>query len=1229
MHLKSLTIRGFKSFASATTFDFEPGVTAVVGPNGSGKSNVVDALAWVMGEQGAKSLRGGSMEDVIFAGTAERQPLGRASVSLTIDNADGVLPIEYAEVTISRTMFRSGGSEYTINSRKCRLLDIQELLSDSGLGREMHVIVGQGQLDQILHATPEQRRGFIEEAAGVLKHRRRRDRTARKLESMQGNLERLHDLVGEISRQLAPLGRQAKVARRAQRIQHDVRDALSRLIADDLVRISTQLHESAGSEEADRAELAQLREAISVCDEELEELNQRAAAQQSTAQALAEGHHRVERVQERLRSVASLARERSGSLLAASRVEPSGRDPQKLRDQAEAVAAEADEAAGAVDVARSALEDATAQRAEAEEQLNAEEERLRGLLRAAADRRAGLARLEGQLNTAQNSIESAQDRYRRASEQHDAAVVTRDDAHAEFTELEQSIAGIETGEAGLDEAYENAVQAHEQIRAHYDDLTAQQAQLAGEITELSARLSGLQAAAAPRDGAAALHRDYPHTVGDRLAETISIEPGWETAVALCLGSLDTALLAPDAQSAEHALQWLQEHDAGRAQLVYPEPRSADTSGGDQQDIQAASRGAEPDGPSSSSLREYSAVRACDVVEVPDDIAEPVYAVLRGAVLCTEATAARQLLQYEGVTMVVTTAGEIVRRGHREGGTASVHHEISITAQIQQLTQTREQTQARQGQVQTLIEQAEAQIRESEAQVNETLEALHASDADLHATTERLGRLRTDISTAQERLRAAEEEAAAAREAEGRGRAEHAAAQSRLEAAREDDTEEDPSTDDRDRLAETASARRQREVDARLTLRAGEDRHSQLGERAAALRRSAQAEESRAAQARALAQDRRMRAAEAEAVQAEAEDAVVSLDDTLRRSAAAREAAQAAHAGLAAEITDVSRRRQEQAERADGITSQLHAAELARTELRLSLEAAESRGREELSLSPEYLIEHYGPDQLIPDQALPADAVNDHAVNDHTAPEQTGDADSAGTAPQVQEPTGKAFDRGEQEKRLAAARKDLSALGKVNPLALEEHAALEERHRYLQEQLADLTSTRKDLLGIIDDIDRTVEQVFREAWEDTRVQFEHVFARLFPGGEGRLELTDPDDMLNTGIEVHARPPGKRIRRLSLLSGGERSLTAVALLVAIFKARPSPFYVMDEVEAALDDTNLSRLLVVFEELRESSQLIVITHQKRTMEVADALYGVSMRQDGSTRVISQRLERQESTP
>ena len=251
MHLKTLTLRGFKSFASATTLNFEPGVTCVVGPNGSGKSNVVDALAWVMGEQGAKSLRGGKMEDVIFAGTSGRPPLGRAEVALTIDNSDGALPIEYSEVTISRTLFRNGGSEYAINGQGCRLLDIQDLLSDSGLGREMHVIVGQGQLDAVLRATPEERRGFIEEAAGVLKHRKRKEKALRKLEAMQANLTRLSDLTGEIRRQLGPLGRQAEVARKAAVVQADLRDARARLLADDLAQLD--LHARAGDRRRERA----------------------------------------------------------------------------------------------------------------------------------------------------------------------------------------------------------------------------------------------------------------------------------------------------------------------------------------------------------------------------------------------------------------------------------------------------------------------------------------------------------------------------------------------------------------------------------------------------------------------------------------------------------------------------------------------------------------------------------------------------------------------------------------------------------------------------------------------------------------------------------------------------------------------------------------------------------------------------------------------------------------
>ena len=1211
MHLKTLTVRGFKSFASATTFEFEPGVTAVVGPNGSGKSNVVDALAWVMGEQGAKSLRGGSMEDVIFAGTAERQPLGRASVSLTIDNSDGVLPIEYTEVTISRTMFRTGGSEYTINGSKCRLLDIQELLSDSGLGREMHVIVGQGQLDQILQATPEQRRGFIEEAAGVLKHRRRRERTVRKLESMQGNLDRLEDLISEISRQLAPLGRQAKVARRAQRIQHDVRDALSRLIADDLVQAATALHESGRGEQQDRALAEQLRASLQDQDARIAQRQEHSEAQRHRSEQLTGGHHRLEQAAERLRSTASLAQERARSLYASATVETGGRDPEELRAQAEQVTAQAEEQQEELEAAQVRLEETSGTRAAAEEALKAEETRLTEQLRAAADRRAGLATLQGRVDAAQGRIDAAVVRRRRAGEQREQAELAKERAQAEFSELEQRIAGIETGEEDLDAAYESVQKRHETLRAEHEQLLAEQRRLENMVSEYRARLSGLSAARMPRDGAAALRKDYrekhPEADLSPLAERLRIESGWEKALAAALGSLDTALVTDGPAAAAAALGWLRDHDGGRAHLVYP----ADGASGPV----SSPAGTLPSG----------ARWALEAVSLPEELALPVGAALEGVALCGDEGQAEQLLEHQEVSTAVTAQGVVHRRGERMGGTALENSDVAITAQINDLTealaQAEKDLEAASGQAET----SAAALGAAEIAVSEALEALHANDAEMSATTEQLGRLSAEVSRAQERISASEEEAAEASHAEEEAREQLQEASERMQAAEDEEVEEDPSTEERDRLSEQASAHRRDEVDARLALRAAEQQHKQMLERAASLRRSAQAEESRREQARKAAEARNRRAQTAEQVQAEAEQAVERIAAVLEEVQQAQQAARHRHQELDAQVQRLRAARTEESQELEELTARLHQAELTRTELRLALEAAEQRGHEELSLTPEYLIENYGPDQPVPDPegTVPEDAPK------HEDSEPAGADD--GVAPlTVAGPDGelmaaKLYDRAEQEARLAQAKKDLKALGKVNPLALEEHAALEERHSYLQEQLEDLKSSRQDLLDIINDVDATVQKVFTEAWEDTRVQFEHVFGRLFPGGEGRLELTNPEDMLNTGIEVHARPPGKRIRRLSLLSGGERSLTAVALLVAIFKARPSPFYVMDEVEAALDDTNLSRLLVIFEELRQSSQLIVITHQKRTMEIADALYGVSMRQDGSTRVVSQRLERE----
>ncbi|WP_446040623.1 chromosome segregation SMC family protein, partial [Streptomyces sp. SID1121] len=453
MHLKAMTLRGFKSFASATTLRFEPGITCVVGPNGSGKSNVVDALSWVMGEQGAKSLRGGKMEDVIFAGTTGRPPLGRAEVSLTIDNSDGALPIDYAEVTITRIMFRNGGSEYQLNGDTCRLLDIQELLSDSGIGREMHVIVGQGQLDSVLHADPMGRRAFIEEAAGVLKHRKRKEKALRKLDSMQANLARVQDLTDELRRQLKPLGRQAAVARRAAVIQADLRDARLRLLADDLVR----LREALRTEIADEAELKQRKEeaegrlkAALTRETELEDEVRRLAPRLQRAQ---QTWYELSRLAERVRGTISLADARVKSATAPSTDDRRGREPEDMEREAARIREQEAELEAALEAAEHALEDTVAHRSELERALAVEERRLKDVARAIADRREGLARLAGQVNAARGRAASAQAEIGRLAEARDAAGERAAAAREEYEQLKAEVDGLDAEDEDLAERY--------------------------------------------------------------------------------------------------------------------------------------------------------------------------------------------------------------------------------------------------------------------------------------------------------------------------------------------------------------------------------------------------------------------------------------------------------------------------------------------------------------------------------------------------------------------------------------------------------------------------------------------------------------------------------------------------------------------------------------------------------------------------------------------------------
>ena len=1237
MYLKSLTLKGFKSFAQPTTFAFETGVTCVVGPNGSGKSNVVDALAWVMGEQGAKTLRGGKMEDVIFAGTATKGPLGRAEVILTIDNSDGALPIDYTEVTISRTLFRNGGSEYAINGESCRLLDVQELLSDSGLGREMHVIVGQGQLDAVLRASPEERRGFIEEAAGILKHRRRKEKTIRKLDAMQANLTRLSDLAGEIRRQLKPLGHQAEIAKEAQSIAAIVRDARARILADDVVTLRTAITLHSRSESERKTERIVLQEQL---DQnklrghriEEEQLGDSVDLARRTSFGL-------ESVQERLRSLYTLANQRLALLGSESETTDatSGVSEQTVAD----ARAEAARLREQIDLTENAWQHAQAATALARANLDGLDEHIAQQSALVSRHDLEIAGLTGQAESAATRLAAVRGEVLRQQNALDAAIARRDAAQAEFAELEADAALTDAGETNLDAAYELAQSevsaAESEIERLREELHAHER----ERDALAGRASALSLALDQKDGSTALIAAKLRGIRGLVAEHVQVQPGFEAAIAAALGSLADAVLADDRNAGIDALASAGAADMGRVELLLAE------AGG-----QAASTFDLPSG----------VVAAHEVVTAPSGV----LGLLAGVVIADDLEAARaawKSLPAASDVTVITKSGDVLSRYVLRGGSGAKRSRLELVADRDAATE-------RLGEVTSLIERARFALAEhrgalelAKEQSTHALAALREFDSQLAARMEKLNRARVQVEAAHGESERLERALVLSADAVTDAAAAAERATQELEAAR---SRPRPILDvaARDALFDELENARELEVEARLQVETARERVRAEEARADALQRRLEAERAQAEEAARRAVIRRRQVEAAERVVA----ALPAVMDSVDRSVSeARVELATRENDRAAQNEELAALRRDEAvlrERLTAVSETVHGLEMQVYEKKLQLSSLLERAGEELGLVEDVLVAEYGPEQLVPlDAALieaPAPAASvpaasvaqmkespdatpeipgeddprerstpsfgredDDAENDGTGNDDAGDAtDADGGGDASAEPQGVRFVRAEQETRLARAERKLAQLGRVNPLALEEFDALEQRHKFLTEQLTDLTNTRKDLLTIIEEIDEKMQDIFASAFDDTRAAFNEVFPILFPGGTGSIHLTDPESLLTTGIEVTVKPAGKKIERLSLLSGGERSLAAVALLIAIFKARPSPFYIMDEVEAALDDANLGRLLTIFEDLRQASQLIVITHQKRTMEIADALYGVSMRQDGVSAVVGQRV-------
>jgi chromosome segregation protein len=1190
--LRSLTLRGFKSFAEKTELTFEPGITVIVGPNGSGKSNVVDALTWVLGSHSAKTLRGGSMSDVIFAGARGRPGLGRAAVDITIDNTSGTLPIEFSEVTVSRSMFATGENDYAINSVACRLLDVQELLSDTGLGRENHTIVGQGQLDRILNSRPEDRRAFIEEAAGILKHRRRKERAVRKLAQMDAHVERLTDVLRELRRNLRPLERQAEAATKHAELQAQLREVRTIRALRTLDELTTRWDaDQAGVAQSD-TQLQQLEARLRAARASEAAIEQVLADLEPEAEQVGQTHFRLANQTERFRGLSERIEERRRGLLEAVEEPVAGHDPVELRVQAEADEEAAARVEGERQTVRDVLKSAAAARQLAEQRRRAHEQAAVAEARRRTEVRERRLRWEAEVSALRSTLAQAAAEAGRLASQVSGSAARRGELTTDRDSLQAQIQRLDARAVALAERLAAAEQALEGRRRDADAAVSRERDLERRRASLEARAEALRTASgeATEGSSALLAAARSGAVGGvagPLAEHVRVADGLAKAVAAGLGPLGDALIVDSPAAATAAIGFVRRKRYGRALLLID---------------------AGPDGGQPATAPDLSSLGATPLVEALD--AEPgvLAALARGlqGVYFTEAVAtAAQLAQRFPELAFVSRDGEVAGPRGWSGGSATVASAVLSRAAAEQAEVQLAEVAGELLEARGAVGEAERHLAAAQRSFDAAAEALQESDSLITSAAERLRRLGKELQTCERELAmltgqqadlehevAARHQRLAALEVMEESLQDGAPAPSAVDAApvRPDvaaPVEEEPGADlEAERLDDELTAAREREVQARLAAAAVDQRAEELGRRIGALQREAdeielaltQRDERRRRRVAAIERCGKL-AALAEAALARAESSSLQAAQQRQLVGQARDEQQRRLGVVRMSIRDRD-------EEVAAVREQRHFEDLARQALRHDLEAATSRLRHDLGVDPDAALR----------QARATLEDGPLAEGEHRAEQLAQD-----------------------EERLV---RKVGLLGMINPLALEEFQQSEERHRFLTTQLEDLRASKRDLLTVIEAVDERIRELFAVAFSDVAAHFERIFPRLFPGGEGRLVLTDPDDQLASGVDVEARPAGKRVKRLSLLSGGERSLTALAVLFSIFAARPSPFYVLDEVEAALDDVNLQRLLDLVTDFRSTSQVIIITHQQRTMEIADCLYGVTMRADGVSAVVSQRL-------
>lgn len=1153
MHLKSLALKGFKSFADSTNMVLEPGVTVVVGPNGSGKSNVVDAMAWVLGAQSPKAVRSQKMDDVIFAGTATRPALGRAEVSITIDNSDGTLGVEFNEVTITRVLFRTGESEYLINGVGCRLLDVQEMLSDAGVGRQQHVIVSQGQIDSVLNARPEERRAIIEEAAGVLKFRKRKEKAERRLDATEANLLRVQDLLREVRRQLRPLERQAKAAERHGSLIVELTELKTFVAGREIAGLRAKLESLAAAKLDSSTSEQELKAALAALDTSVMAVEAQLSAR--GASDVSDQLVKVEQLRERARGLSAVLVERRRSL---------ERDKGQLIDAGVVANLEADGArfaAELVDVIAEleTFEPAAGELRDEEDAFKAERAQMLdavGSDQPAAKAASAAAEVRGEARSIKSALERALGDLRRATSRRDSLRERLELVDEETARFRKECEEAGEVEGPLFEELAAAEDALDAAQTAVDAAREKRATAADEASTASARAEALQMALdAARARAGAERLQGVDGVLGTLLDLIEIDAGWEPAVEAALGESLTAVVVSDPGAARSALEALRSSETSGAVLALGS--------------QFASRRTVDVG---TAVRAHARSSRADVSALLDGL-------LGSAVRIDDVSVALDAAIANPDAVIVTETGDrFGLSGWRIGAAGSGATAAALDDAVERAAAAAAELIAASDSL-TAAEQTFDTARTAEQVVSRRLDA---NDAKLTAASEGLARAQGERREIQTELEALERT---------------------VTEGEENTAREQQRVDELEALLPALESDEQAEADA---ARARGAMRAEFEKRAAALAskrkdlevRNAGLIEHRQILERRIAETERRLEADAEA-RAAAEDQRVVIERAMAAIDRLAEIVDAHQVVVEAHHADLVETRRKQSDEVRGLTAELDGLRRDRSEKEQSLDVTRERARKgeieeaEAKLRLETSIE-----------TLRRDLDIEPAV--------------AEAAPMPEVPEG-ATPAG----RVRELERELRLLGPINPLALEEFNELETRHTFLEEQLDDVRSTRRELSRVIAAVDAEIQNVFASAFADVAGNFTELFGLLFPGGKGALKLTHPDDLLNTGIEVEAKPSGKNVKKLSLLSGGERSLTALAYLFAVFRSRPSPFYVMDEVEAALDDVNLHRFLGLIQEFRKDAQLIVVSHQKRTMEAGDCLLGVSMQPGGSSKVVTERTE------